>query len=166
MPLFERYRPADDGEPAPPLREFLIRPAVPADVTELSRIEADREGGEPAEYAARDDLRNGPAHTQAKRVVHVAGDRAAANRRPAIPSVGVPTAAALETVGAGRGTGRIGRVAIAPVPVPAPLPHVAVHLAQTPPVRGKASDRHRRLPVLPRAAAFVRLTTIGVGLHR
>jgi len=52
MPRFEPYRP--ELQEHPPIVEGLaIRAATTADVAELAAIEAAREGGEPAEYAAK-----------------------------------------------------------------------------------------------------------------
>jgi len=52
--LFEPYRNRLHGEDLPAkLTDLGIRPAVSADVSELSRIEAARDGGDPAEFALR-----------------------------------------------------------------------------------------------------------------
>ncbi len=54
MPLFEPYRPQlHDGEHPSLVGDLSIRTALPSDLAELAVIEAAREGGAPAEYAAK-----------------------------------------------------------------------------------------------------------------
>jgi ribosomal protein S18 acetylase RimI-like enzyme len=54
VPLFEQFRPTlDKVDCQPAIEDFLIRPALLTDATELGRIEAVREGGDAAQYASR-----------------------------------------------------------------------------------------------------------------
>jgi ribosomal protein S18 acetylase RimI-like enzyme len=54
VPLFAPYRPElKDRERRPTSADVVIRAAIADDVADLAALEAEREGGDPAEYAAK-----------------------------------------------------------------------------------------------------------------